>query len=467
MVKTPRHSKPKREPVTIELEPGEVSRLTDEPANMAADTATPADSISAEPIVVETAPDATAAEPVKEFEAAAETPSGTGDPGKTDFGYDFPEEKPAASASARPMEPGATSPSFGSKPAAGSTPAAERKPSVLAPLAAALAGGVIALAGAGLVQWAMGGGSSSGVPSLDGVNGEIAALKSEIAGLKGSTAPDPRVDALSQAVEQTKAEITSLRESLASAQPGDPTAMQAFDARLKQIESTVTSLGQGGASASDVAALGERVSGVEALAKSADEQRAAIDSRVGAVEQSVQALTAKIDAQAAQPRIALSIAAAALKSAIDRGVPFTAEVDTFAAIAPNVPELATLKPYAETGVATRADLIAGIGDAAKVIVAAANPPDPNAGFFDRLLSSAEQLVSVRPIGEVEGEGVPQMVARMEVAVRAGDLAKALAEYDRLPDAAKAAGAPYADKLKARLDVERLADQAIAAAMKAA
>lgn len=461
MVKTPRHSKPKREPVTIELEPGDVSRLTDEAANMAADTAAPAEAAAAEPIVVETAPDTTAAEPVKEFEAAAETPSGTGDPGKTDFGYDFPEEKPAASS--KPADQPASSQSFGSKPAP--SPAHERKPSVLPPLVAALAGGVIALIGGGLLQWAVGG--SGGAPSLDGVNGEIAALKSEIASLKVGTAPDPRVDALSQAVEQTKAEIALLRDSIQSATPGDPAAMQALDARLKQIESTVASLGQGGESASDVAALGERVTGVEALAKSADEQRAAIDSRIGAVEQAVSSLTAKIDAQAAQPRIALSIAAAALKSAIDRGVPFTAEVDTFAAIAPSVPELAALQPYAQNGVATRADLIAGVGDAAKVIVAAANPPDPEAGFFDRLLSSAEQLVSVRPIGEVEGEGVPQIVARMEVAVRAGDFAKALAEYDRLPEVAKAAGAPYADRLKARLDVERLADQAIAAAMKAA
>jgi hypothetical protein len=75
-------------------------------------------------------------------------------------------------------------------------------------------------------------------------------------------------------------------------------------------------------------------------------------------------------------------------------------------------------------------------------------------------------VSVRPIGEVEGAGVPETVARIEVAVNAGDLAKAMAEYEALPDAAKAAGAAFAVKLKARLEVERLVEQAIAGAMKA-
>ena len=73
---------------------------------------------------------------------------------------------------------------------------------------------------------------------------------------------------------------------------------------------------------------------------------------------------------------------------------------------------------------------------------------------------------MRPIGAVEGTGVPEIVARMEVALKAGDLAKALAEYDTLPDPAKAAGAAFADKLKARQDVEKLVDQAIAGAMKA-
>jgi len=83
-----------------------------------------------------------------------------------------------------------------------------------------------------------------------------------------------------------------------------------------------------------------------------------------------------------------------------------------------------------------------------------------------LLSSAESLVTVRPIGAVSGEGVPEKVARMEVALKSGNLEQAVAEFDSLPDAAKAAGAEFADKVRARLDVEKLVDQAVASAMKA-
>ena len=45
--------------------------------------------------------------------------------------------------------------------------------------------------------------------------------------------------------------------------------------------------------------------------------------------------------------------------------------------------------------------------------------------------------AVGPVGAVEGAGVPQTVARMEAAVNQGDYAKALSEYDTLPEAAKA------------------------------
>ena len=62
--------------------------------------------------------------------------------------------------------------------------------------------------------------------------------------------------------------------------------------------------------------------------------------------------------------------------------------------------------------------------------------------------------------------MPETVARMEVAIQAGDLNKALVEYDSLPEAARTAGAAFAEKVKARLEVEKLVDQAVASAMKA-
>ena len=183
------------------------------------------------------------------------------------------------------------------------------------------------------------------------------------------------------------------------------------------------------------------------------------------LEQSVSSLTARVDAQSQQPKIALAIATAALKAAVERGAPFLAELETFAAIHPDLPEIETLREYAESGVPTREALRAGMDAAANAMIAATIPADANAGFLDRLMDSAESLVSVRPIGEVSGSGVPETVARMEVALNAGELDKALAEYETLPEPIRQAGAAFATQLRARAQVERLVDQAIATAMR--
>ncbi|MGB3390356.1 MAG: phage tail protein, partial [Pseudaminobacter sp.] len=184
------------------------------------------------------------------------------------------------------------------------------------------------------------------------------------------------------------------------------------------------------------------------------------------LEQTVGTLSGKVEAQEAQPKIALSIAASALKSAVDRGAPFEAELETFAAIVPDAPEIQSLRAYAGQGVVSRNDLLGESDAAVKAMIAAAKPVAEDAGFFDRLLNSAESLVSVRPIGAVEGAGVPETAARMEFAVKAGNLEQALAEYDSLPEPAKAAGSAFAEKIRARVEAERLVDQVVAGAMKA-
>jgi hypothetical protein len=88
------------------------------------------------------------------------------------------------------------------------------------------------------------------------------------------------------------------------------------------------------------------------------------------------------------------------------------------------------------------------------------------GVVDRLLASARSLVRVRPVGDVEGDGVSARIARFRNAVTGGDLARAAEEYGALPDKAKAAGADFMAGLQARLKVDALAQKALASALKA-
>jgi hypothetical protein len=483
MVKTPktRHSKPKRAPLTIDLDPKEVSLVAGAEAT---------DSLNAAPVTEGTAPaDAIAnADERPPFEAAyttasadstidqvseatsettSSTETGTAPQPDQEFqpfdgnenasGYRFDEDDRA-------------------KPTARSAPfesSAERAPPPPASggvsrIAAGVIGAVVALAGAGVLQYA----GMLGYPGASGStasNTEIATLQQQVDALKqGSANGDAaRFDELSSTVEAVRAELTGVKESLSTGAGGETAGLQALDERIKAIESSIAGLNQGGTTeTAGLAELGDRVGAIESSVKSATDTASAADGKLAAVEKSIADLDARVDAQAQQPKIALAISTAALKSAIDRGAPFAAELETFAAIAPAAPGLAELRAHAEAGIPTRDDLMAEVEPAAAAMIAAETPVDPNAGYFDRLLQSAESLVTVRPVGEVAGTGAGAVVARMQVALKAGDLDKAYAEFESLPEPVRAAAGDFGRKLQTRRDVEKLADQAIAGAAKA-
>ncbi|MGX5843339.1 COG4223 family protein [Mesorhizobium sp. ArgA1] len=496
MVKTPkmRHSKSRREPVTIELEPGAVSRIVDadaarSDADVADEVVAPAESVAAdETAAVTNAQPETPDEPVHADQADLEPweHSDAAAPAapESDAKVSGEPESPYPAASDTPPRAKTSDYSFedaspkpGARKETSDTAEMRNQPMAAQPkrgngIAAGIIGGVIALAAAGGLQFAgvLGApGSGGGAVSLDRVNGEIASLKREIADLReaGSNgAATAKVDGLSSALDQVKADVASLKSAVEQG-GGDNAGLAALGDKVKQIETAVAALGQAGsATPVDLAPLNEKLSSLDALVKSAGEAAKTQEGKISALEQSVTQLSAKVEAQASQPKIAMAIAASALKTALDRGAPFAAELETFAAISPDAPQIAALRPYAEKGVPTRTEIAGEADAAANAMVAAATPVDENAGFFQNLLSSAESLVKVRPIGAVEGAGAPETVARMEVAVNQGDYAKALSEYATLPDAVKAAGADFAGKLKARIEVETQVDALIAGAMKA-
>ncbi|KAA3451212.1 phage tail protein [Mesorhizobium sp. SARCC-RB16n] len=492
MVKTPkmRHSKSRREPVTIDLDPGAVSRIVDEDA---AKDAARTDEAKAEEAANASQPEAPE-EPVHADQADLE-PWEHADAAAGQAGTDASLHAEAKAAEPEMPYPGsdtpprqakasdynfedATAKTAETKAAAGKTDArsepmaAQPKRGGLNGIAAGIIGGVIALVGAGGLQFAglLGAPGSAPGASLDGVNGEIASLKSEIADMReagNNNGASAKVDGLSSALDQVKSDVAALKSAVEKGGAGDNAGLAALSDKVKQIEATVAALGKAGNAAPvDLGRLNEKMAGLDALVKSTGEAAKAQEGRLSALEQSVSQLSGKVDAQASQPKIALAIAASALKSALDRGAPFSAELDTLAAISPDAPQLATLRPYAEKGVPTRTEIASQMDAAANAMVAAATPVDQNAGFLQNLMSSAESLVKVRPIGAVEGAGAPETVARMEVAVTQGDYAKAISEYNTLPEAAKAAGADFAGKLKARIEVETQVDALISGAMKA-
>lgn len=427
MVKTPRtrHSKTQRAPVTIELGADDVKRV-DEP--IAETPVEPEITETVESIEVPAQPDAEL-QRVEGEPAAAESP-----PQKA--------EEPAASRSDHSF--GRTDP----EPQPSSRPAPAKQGGVSS-LAAGVIGAIIALGGLYGLQAAGVVGSPGGnaaAPSLEPIESQIASLKSELDSLKSAPAvADSRV---TSALDQLKSDVTALQSAVQSGGAGDGAAVTALDERIKKLETAP-------------------VEDVESKMSAATDALAKSDTRIAALEQSLVTLTGKVEQQASQPKVALAIAAAALKSAVDRGGPFAAEAETFAAIAPDAPEVAALRQYADQGVATETDLVASFPQAADAMIAASEPENPNAGVLQRLLDSAQSVVKVRPVGSVAGDEPGARIARMEVALKDGDLQKAMAEYDGLPDTVKQAGAALADRIKARIEVTKLVDQLVANAMKSA
>ncbi|MBX3569601.1 MAG: phage tail protein [Rhizobiaceae bacterium] len=477
MVKTPRtrHSKPQREPQTIDLDPKDVREIdaADAPApgeGASADAAgqprasetvslldeAPAGGADSEPNDQSAADDAAAIAP----NAGGDSAGAAVEPAEA-VGTERPAEPASRSSGSTAEEPVRSSIDGGPRTPPSPTPA--KRPGGASRFVAGILGGVAALILAAILQFAGLLGYPGAASDASGLQGQIDGLKAEVEAIRGGQGSAGSAD-LAAALDKVRTDVAALQEAMSAGAAGDAPALQAMDQRVKELESAVASLG--GSSGSETAALGERIAAVESSARAAQEANDRIAGQVAALEQSLSALAARVDSQANQPKIALAIATAALKSAVDRGSPFVAELETFAAIAPDAPEIAELRAYAESGVPTREALRAETQAAAAAMIAAADPADPDAGFFDRLLQSAESLVSVRPIGEVSGTGVPETVARIEVALNAGDLDKLLAEYETLPETAKAAGTAFAERVRARRDVERLVDQAIANAMKA-
>jgi hypothetical protein len=451
MVKTPRarHSSRKKEPVTIELGPDQVSRLSDSAGSGAAETpashSSHAQDENAAPAGDEQA--ATNADPVEEQgDDRAETRSG---------GAYYTADEDASSPDAG-----------GSAPVASVVPRAGFGGS----LAAGVAGGVIALLLAGGLQWAglipaLGDAEDAALlrslrADLDGLEHKVAAFDAgtiDAETIRQALAPvDKRMDQLAADLDKVKTDAANARPGGASV---DSAALKSVQDRLAALEQSVAAAGKAAPTTQAVDALGQKVDALDKAAAGNGQELQKLQERVAA-------LGGKVAEQASEPNATTAIAASALKSAIERGGSFTAELDTFAAVAPDTPELTELRALAAKGVPTRARLAAEAGAVAdRMLDATRDVPSGDAGVVDRLLASARSLVKVHPVGSVEGDGVAARIARFHNAVTGGDLAGASAEYDALPEKAKAAGADFMAKLQARVKVDALAQKALASALK--
>lgn len=255
-----------------------------------------------------------------------------------------------------------------------------------------------------------------------------------------------------------------IHDTIRPAPPTDTKSLSDIAARLAKVEAALAAQSPSGGSpkndsASDPA-LAERVGEAETAAKAATEEVVALRTRLDeitalvrdaqrradaaagsaeAAQKSSQSTTAEL-ARAAQPDDRTSrraVAANALRAAVERGEPFSAELAAAKAVAPDRAVLAPLEAFAANGVVSDATLARELTALIPALVKANAPSPSDTTLLARLQASAERVVRVRPVGEVAGSDPASAIARIESKARQSDIDGALGELAKLPPAIRA------------------------------
>ncbi|QRM53455.1 COG4223 family protein [Sinorhizobium sp. BG8] len=311
------------------------------------------------------------------------------------------------------------------------------------PLAAGILGGLIALVGAGSLQY--GGYLPFLGPQEEESNAAVDALSEEVASLKATLAQAPSA---SPDLVPLETRIASLEQSLANAPSLSSGNTTETSTALASLEAKVSAL------STELATVSKQA---EDAARASSGSETQLDERLAVVEQ-------KLEKPEKDVSVARAMGAATLKTAIDRGGPYLAELEALASVAPDDPAIAGLRERAAVGVVSRSQLAATFPDTADKILAAIHQPQGDEGVIARLMSSATSAIRIRPVGSVEGDSPEAIVARIEDKVRNGDLKGAAIEWEVLPEAGKAAGADYKTLLDQRVAVEDLVGAVVSRSM---
>ncbi len=275
------------------------------------------------------------------------------------------------------------------------------------------------------------------------LNGRLDDLEKRLRALSATAAERPA--AADPAIGELRSKVEAL-ENRPAAQP--PAATSAGDAD-KEVAALRT----------DIAGLRTALQTLDQAVSLQREQTKTLSDAVGnrgAAEQ--KALTA------ARASAVIGIAAR-LSSALDSGLPFAGDLALLMPLIQGdakLGEIATaLQPYAQTGVASRAALTADFPAVAKAALADDLADD---SFGERFLGKLKSIVSLRRVGDVQGDSVEAKLARAEATLDGGDLAKAVEIVKSLPAQTAKATAAWLARAETHLAAKRGVDQLAAHAV---
>lgn len=311
-------------------------------------------------------------------------------------------------------------------------------------LGAAVAGALIV--GGGLFGLGfLNGGSDADQQALDALAAKVetnattnAAQADELANVtEALRASKEDADGAAQRAARVEALEASTKE-MAAALEATRAAGEASMARLDEMQKNMPP-----------ADIAQRIDTLTAMVKALNTAVDTLAPKINDMDARVAALEAKKDDPDAAARAALGLALSNLSRVASRAEPFERELDVVAQFLPNEPELAELKLVAAEGVPTQASLEARF----PALVAAVLDADRAASddsLWQKFISNARKLITLRRTGEIAGEDTDAVLARMEERMKRGDLSAVIAEARGLKGAAAEAAAPWIKDASARV-----------------
>ncbi len=298
------------------------------------------------------------------------------------------------------------------------TPPAATPPAATAPAAGATKESVTALADrVAKLEAAVAAAANTGAAPSDGSKpaASDAAVAEQLAALK--TLPD-EVAGLAKRMDETATALQQARESAAA-------AMKAAEAKPSEPP---------GVGKPEFEALSERVAGLQ--------------RSMASLQQAVQRQSTETSRE--DRGVRLAVVAAGLRGAVERGAPFAGELEAAKALMADPQAVALLAPFAATGVPSAAVLGQEVAALAPSLVKRApSASEADQSYWQRLQAEAEKLVRVRPINSAPGTNLSATASRIEALGKQGNIAGALAELQKLPEAARAPAEPWIKKAQAR------------------
>jgi hypothetical protein len=264
-----------------------------------------------------------------------------------------------------------------------------------------------------------------------------------------------RLDKIERAIEAQRsdpslgnrvAEVAAQTKSL-----GDNLA--ALTRRVDEAAATSQSAAKAADSALNAAGAAKSATEVSSKYQVQREDVDALAKRIMALESAVKGLaaaTAPLAAAGVNDRTArLSVAAEALRAAVERGTPYQAELRAVHALGVDEIATAALEPFAASGVPSAAALARELAALVPALQGASEPRAGQTTFLDRLKSNAQNLVRITPLSAPAGNDPQTAVDRIRRDAAHADIAAALADLNTLPDAAKPLAADWSKKAAAR------------------